>query len=109
MSGETKRAAAAAARSRVRTRKVRDRGAPQRPLSAYMIFAQENRLRVREAHPAMKFGEIGKQLGIEWQRLSLAEKKPYEEKASKDKERYERQMDAYKKSKDSGQEDEDVE
>ncbi|MBH1938909.1 high mobility group box domain-containing protein [Streptomyces sp. AV19] len=83
---------------------MKDKDAPKRPQSAYMIFANENRSRVKAANPTMRFGEIGNQLGIEWQRLPLAEKKPYEEKAAKDKERYEQQMEAYKKDKGARQE-----
>ncbi|MEV4500857.1 hypothetical protein [Streptomyces klenkii] len=97
MAEETKRAAAAGSRSRVRTMKSKDKDAPKRPHSAYMFYANENRSKIREANPGLKSPEIGKQLATEWQRLSPAEQRPYEEKAAKDKERYETQMAAYKK------------
>ena len=40
-------------------------------------------------------GEVGKLLGEKWKHLTDKEKKPYEEKAKTDKERYEREKVAY--------------
>jgi hypothetical protein len=36
-----------------------------------------------------QIGDIGKKLGEEWTKLPDAQRKPYEEKAAKDKQRYE--------------------
>ena len=40
-------------------------------------------------------GEVGKLLGEKWKGLSDKEKKPYEDKAKNDKERYEREKASY--------------
>jgi hypothetical protein len=69
-----------------------------------MFFANDNRDKVREENPGIKFGmsrpsssllsltlpgDVGKILGEKWKELSDKERKPYDEKARVDKERYE--------------------
>ncbi|KAI8059532.1 high mobility group box domain-containing protein [Gongronella butleri] len=61
----------------------------KRPMSAYMFFSKENRQKVIEANPDVSFGQVGKLLGQQWRELSDAGKKVYNEKAAKDKKRYE--------------------
>jgi HMG (high mobility group) box len=41
------------------------------------------------------FGEVGKILGAKWKELPEEDRKPYEEQAAKDKERYEKEKAAY--------------
>ena len=90
-----------------------DPNAPKRGLSAYMFFANDQRDKVREDNPGIKFGklcivnphpsswltpclgEVGKLLGEKWKELSAKEKEPYEKKAKQDKERYEREKAEY--------------
>ena len=89
-----------------------DPNAPKRGLSAYMFFANDQREKVREENPGIKFGErlvlqpsfcvlthapgeVGKLLGEKWKELSAKEKEPYEKKAKADKERYEREKAEY--------------
>merc|ERR1712080_579528 len=47
-------------------RKKKDPNQPKRGLSAYMFFANEQRDKVREDNPGIKFGEVGKMLGEKW-------------------------------------------
>lgn len=42
----------------VRTNQTTDPNAPKRGLSAYMFFANEQREKVREDNPGIKFGEF---------------------------------------------------
>jgi len=42
-----------------------------------------------------KTGQVGKVLGDKWKALSEKDRKPYEDKAKKDKERYEEEKIAY--------------
>ncbi|KAF2724555.1 hypothetical protein K431DRAFT_217648 [Polychaeton citri CBS 116435] len=72
-----------------------DPNMPKRGLSAYMFFANENRDKVREDNPGIKFGEVGKLLGEKWKSLTDKDKTPYEAKAAKDKKRYEEEKAAY--------------
>ncbi len=53
----------------------KDPNAPKRGLSAFMIFSQENRSRIKEEHPTAKFGEMGKLLGQKWKEMSEDDKK----------------------------------
>ncbi|EGU11435.1 Non-histone chromosomal protein [Rhodotorula toruloides ATCC 204091] len=83
-------------------RAKKDPNAPKRPLSAYMHFSQDQRSVVKEENPDVTFvghcesiGEIGKILGAKWKELPEDERKPYEEKASADKSRYEKEKAAY--------------
>ncbi|QIW95722.1 hypothetical protein AMS68_001240 [Peltaster fructicola] len=76
-------------------RKKKDPNQPKRGLSAYMFFANEQREKVREDNPGIKFGEVGKLLGEKWKALSEKQKAPYEAKAATDKKRYETEKAAY--------------
>ncbi|KAI7907098.1 high mobility group box domain-containing protein [Cokeromyces recurvatus] len=77
-------------------RSKKDPSAPKRGLSAYMFFSQENRAKVKEENPTATFGQLGKLLGEKWKAMSDEEKKPYIEKAEKDKERYEKEKASQK-------------
>ncbi|KAK4962129.1 Non-histone chromosomal protein 6 [Elasticomyces elasticus] len=68
---------------------------PKRGLSAYMFFANDQRDKVRDENPGIKFGEVGKMLGERWKSLSDKQKTPYEAKAAADKKRYEEEKAAY--------------
>ncbi|KAF3007562.1 Non-histone chromosomal protein 6 [Curvularia kusanoi] len=76
-------------------KKKKDPNAPKRGLSAYMFFANEQRDKVREENPGIKFGEVGKMLGEKWKALSEKQRTPYEAKAAADKKRYEEEKAAY--------------
>ncbi|OAL49406.1 non-histone chromosomal protein 6 [Pyrenochaeta sp. DS3sAY3a] len=76
-------------------KKKKDPNAPKRGLSAYMFFANEQRDKVREDNPGIKFGEVGKLLGEKWKALSEKQRTPYEAKAATDKKRYEEEKAAY--------------
>ncbi|KAI5830367.1 hypothetical protein K523DRAFT_239947, partial [Schizophyllum commune Tattone D] len=86
----------AATKSEKTPRKAKkDPNAPKRALSAYMFFSQDWRERVKAENPDASFGELGKILGAKWKEMDDDEKKPYVEKAAKDKERAEADKAAY--------------
>ncbi|CAD0114270.1 unnamed protein product [Aureobasidium uvarum] len=77
-----------------------------------MFFANEQRDKVREDNPGIKFGksslshvqlqtltrligDVGKILGEKWKSLNEKQKTPYEAKAAADKKRYEEEKAAY--------------
>jgi hypothetical protein len=76
-------------------RAKKDPNAPKRGLSAYMFFANENRERVKEEHPGVGFGQVGRLLGERWKALSDTDRAPYDAKAAADKKRYEDEKAAY--------------
>lgn len=58
--------------------------------SAFFIFCSEKRPQVKALHPGFGIGDIAKKLGEMWNNTSSEEKLPYEKKASKLKEKYEK-------------------
>jgi hypothetical protein len=59
---------------------------PKRPLSAYMIWLNENREAIKKEHPGIKVTEIAKRGGELWR--GLRDKTEWENKAAKIKEDY---------------------
>ena len=77
----------------------RDEDLPKRSAGAYVFFTNEFRPTIWKENPDLKFVEIGRILGERWRALTPKEKEPYEEKATLDKARYQKEMQAYKKRK----------
>ncbi|KAG9248534.1 hypothetical protein BJ878DRAFT_538253 [Calycina marina] len=73
-----------------------DEHAPERPPSAYVIFS--NTMRERLKGQNLSFTEIAKLVGENWQSLQPHEKEPYEQRAFGEKERFSQQMTEYKKT-----------
>jgi hypothetical protein len=51
-------------------------------VTGYLLFSNENRQRVRDQNPTMKFTEIGRELGEMWKALADSEKADWVEKAN---------------------------
>lgn len=47
-------------------------------------------------NPSMKITDVSKEIGSRWKEISASDKAVFEERANKDKERYAREMKAYK-------------
>uniref|UniRef100_A0A7S2EXH8 HMG box domain-containing protein n=1 Tax=Trieres chinensis TaxID=1514140 RepID=A0A7S2EXH8_TRICV len=70
---------------------------PKKPSTAYIFFVAENREKVRQTlQEKATLQEIMGEVGRQWRMLSDEDKKPYTEKASKDKERYQQELEALK-------------
>lgn len=80
-------------------KKKKDPNAPKRPITAYFFFASDVRPQIRKENPDLAITEIASLIGQQWRGLTSADKKEYEASASKDKERYDREMAAYHRSK----------
>lgn len=52
---------------------------PKKAPSPYINFCKEQRPKVIAANPGFSFGEVGKELGQQWKKLSEAEKAKYKE------------------------------
>jgi len=74
----------------------KDPNQPKRPQSAFLIYSNENRARVKEKNPDAKFGDMAKLLSAEYKELSKEELAGLEKKVGKDKKRYEQEMENYK-------------
>ena len=66
-------------------------GGPKKGLTAYFIFLAESREKCKKEFPNASVCEQSKKIGEWWKNLSDDEKKTYQDKSVKDKERYERQ------------------
>ncbi len=76
-------------------KKRKDPAAPKRASNAYMIFCKERRSQLKNENPDMPFGQLGKKLGDMWRTMSAEEKRPYEDRASGDRDRYKGEMNQY--------------
>ncbi|KAL7714552.1 hypothetical protein QTN25_007858 [Entamoeba marina] len=61
----------------------------KRPMSAYLLFAKDNRERIKDANPGIKATEILKKLGEEWKVLDEKDKKKYQDQYLVNKKEYE--------------------
>lgn len=49
-----------------KAKKPKDPNAPKRPMSSFLLFANERRAAMKEAHPEMSHTEITRELGNLW-------------------------------------------
>jgi hypothetical protein len=81
-------------------RKKKPKGMPKRPLSAYNLFFQKERLNVIEDHAErVTFEDLGRSIGQRWRALSQPDRIEYEKLAEVEVERYRKERDAYDDSK----------
>ena len=80
-----------------RKKKKKDPNAPKRPLSAFFLFCADERPNVKVQFPQYSVGEAAKELGERWNKVSAEVKSQYEAKAAQEKQRYEREIEDYKK------------
>lgn len=81
---------------RKREKKEKDDNRPKRPMTAFMLWLNENRERIKEENKGIKVTEIAKKGGEMWR--DLKDKSEWDAKVKKDKERYEKEMAEYKAS-----------
>uniref|UniRef100_A0A452E8I8 High mobility group protein B2 n=1 Tax=Capra hircus TaxID=9925 RepID=A0A452E8I8_CAPHI len=74
----------------------KDPNAPKRPPSAFFLFCSEHRPKIKSEHPGLSIGDTAKKLGEMWSEQSAKDKQPYEQKAAKLKEKYEKDIAAYR-------------
>ncbi|XP_037328850.1 high mobility group protein B2a [Pungitius pungitius] len=77
-------------------KKKKDPNAPKRPPSAFFVFCSDHRPRIKEENPGISIGDIAKKLGELWSTQTSKDKIPYEARAGKLKEKYEKDVAAYK-------------
>eukprot|EP01101_Sappina_pedata_P005813 TRINITY_DN274_c0_g1_i5.p1 TRINITY_DN274_c0_g1~~TRINITY_DN274_c0_g1_i5.p1 ORF type:complete len:147 (+),score=112.55 TRINITY_DN274_c0_g1_i5:547-987(+) len=76
-------------------RAKKDPAEPKRSLSAFMLFSQENRNKVKAENPEATFGQLGKLLGEKWAKVTDAEKKKFTDEAGKLKDQYDKDKKEY--------------
>jgi len=90
-----------------RTKRKKEEGEPKRPLTAFMLFTQDKRAKVKEDHPNASFSEMGKLLGKEWKNAKPEEKKKFQAKADEEKKKYAIRKEQFEKEKSLKKEDKD--
>merc|ERR1712079_243669 len=58
------------ANSKINQKPIKDPNAPKKPLSAYFLFSQEGRLKVKAENPDYSITEVAKELGKRWATLN---------------------------------------
>jgi len=82
-------------RRKPKKKKNKDPNRPKRNMSAFFLYSNANRQRVKEENPEAKFGDIAKLLSTEFKAVSPYEKTKWDQLAAEDKERYQREMEDY--------------
>ena len=89
----------AANNSKVNSKPIKDPNAPKKPLSAYFLFSQEERLKVKAENPDYSITEVAKELGKRWATLNPDIKGSYEQRYQDARRLYESEMNNYKPKK----------
>jgi len=77
-------------------KREKDPNAPKRPMSAYFFFVADQREEAKKrGEHISRVAEWTKEVSGKWRELTDAQKKPFEAKAGKDKERYNAAMANY--------------
>ena len=72
------------------------KGMPKRPLSAYNLFFQKERVRIYEQSSGrVTFEDLGKTIGQRWKSLSEEDRREYDELAEAEVARYRQERDVY--------------
>ena len=65
-------------------------------MSPFMIFNSENREKIKKDNPNASFGDIAKKMAEAFHAMSPEERQILNDKATKDRQRYYEEMEAYK-------------
>ena len=79
-------------------RKERDPKAPKSATSAYMYFSKHHRMLLKQENADLTFGDLGKTVGAMWKAATPEEKKPFEDLAAEDKQRYNREVREFRET-----------
>ena len=80
-----------------RKERYKDPRAPKSATSAYMYFSKHHRTLLKRENASLTFGDLGKTVGAMWKAATPGEKKPFEDLAARDRARYARELEEYKK------------
>ena len=84
-----------AAGGRNKRKRPRDPTLPKRNKGSFVVFAEQERPKIKSEFPEIKFTEMGVILGERWRALSQEEKEAFEAAARNDKDRYSHEMEDY--------------
>nr|XP_040030473.1 FACT complex subunit SSRP1a isoform X1 [Gasterosteus aculeatus aculeatus]XP_040030474.1 FACT complex subunit SSRP1a isoform X1 [Gasterosteus aculeatus aculeatus] len=81
-----------------REKKQKDKGGPKRPMSAYMLWLNSSRERIKSENPGISITEISKKAGEMWRQLGKDDKEEWDIKAAEAKRQYDKAKQEYKES-----------
>jgi len=73
----------------------KDPNKPKRNMSAFFLYSNANRARIKEEQPGIAFGEVAKLLSKEFKAITADERVKWDQLAVEDKERYQKEMETY--------------
>ncbi|KIJ56916.1 hypothetical protein M422DRAFT_140215, partial [Sphaerobolus stellatus SS14] len=76
-------------------KKIKDKDAPKRAASAYILFQNEQRKAMKEEHPSVPHSELLGLISAKWKELTPEERQPYLEAHGKLKKQYETAKEVY--------------
>lgn len=76
-------------------KKKRKSSKPSKPIPSYFIYNKEKYPETKEKYPELTPGEIKKKISQMWKSMDEEEKKPYNQKASDEKEKYNKLLEKY--------------
>ena len=82
-------------------KKKKNKSNPDRPkqaMTAFLVFSQQERPKIKQENPEMKFGDIGKELGKRWKDVDAETKAKCTEISDADKKRYQHEIAVFKQT-----------
>jgi hypothetical protein len=80
---------------KIQIKKFKDPNAPKKPSSAYMVYCNQNRAKIKEKNSNIEVTEIMKELGAGWKALTEKQRIPYQKEAENLKAVYLKEMETY--------------
>ncbi|XP_077813963.1 nuclear autoantigen Sp-100 isoform X29 [Macaca mulatta] len=77
-------------------KKFKDPSAPRRPPLAFFMFCSKNRPKIKGEHPGLSIDDVVKKLAEMWNNTAVADKQFYKKVAAKLKEKYKKDIAAYR-------------
>jgi len=75
--------------------KTKDPNKPKRNMSAYFLFSNAERPKIKVEHPNASFGDVAKHISKRFKEINEKERKKWDKRAAKDKIRYQEEMKTY--------------
>ncbi|NXL52783.1 SSRP1 protein, partial [Podilymbus podiceps] len=77
------------------SKKGKDPNAPKRPMSAYMLWLNASRDKIKSDHPGISITDLSKKAGELWKAMSKEKKEEWDRKAEDARREYEKAMKEY--------------
>ncbi|CAJ0928105.1 unnamed protein product [Ranitomeya imitator] len=82
-------------RKKAEGKKVKDPAAPKRPMSAYMLWLNASREKIKSENPGISITDLSKKAGEIWKGMGKDKKEEWDRKAEEAKRDYEKAMKEY--------------